>query len=166
MLDETGNISENGVAIAVSIDLSKGSGLLIEGGEWLSFRLKFLQSLFQYIGIVVVAPNEGTITIRTYRAFGEDRATQARGEATTLTLEPARYPLTDSLRGDIEPNRQIEWRPKTRKNVLQAFRLWNCAREAIENKPMATVQPQPIFNKLDDDVIGHEVAALKCLRRF
>jgi len=73
---------------------------------------------FQNIGIIVVAPNEWAITIRTYRAFGKDCATQAGREATTLTLQPARYPFTDSLRGDIEPDRQIEWRPKTRQNIL------------------------------------------------
>ena len=143
MLDETRNIPENGVPIAISIDLSKGSGFLVEGGERLSLRLKFFQTFFQYLGVVVVTPNEWTIAIRTYRAFGEGRAAQTGREATTLTLQPARYPVTDGLPGDIEPDRQIKRRPMTLENALQAFRLRNRAREAIENKPVATVQPQP-----------------------
>ena len=166
MLDETRNIPENGVPIAISIDLSKGSGFLVEGGERLSLRLKFLQALLQHIGIVVVAPDEWTIAIGAYRAFGENRATQAGREATTLTLQPVRDPITDGLRGDIEPDRQIEGRPKTSQNVPQAFRLRDRAREAIENKPMATVQPQPVFDEFNNNLVGNQFAMLRRVTRL
>src|SRR5687767_15193545 len=51
-------------------------------------------------------------------------------------------------------------------NVLQTLRLRDRSWESIENKSVAAMQPQPVFNQLHDDLVGHQPAVVGNLRRF
>ena len=45
-------------------------------------------------------------------------------------------------------------------NSLQRFRLRNRARESVEDETVRTMQAHAIFNQLDDDLIGDQLAVL------
>ena len=57
--------------------------------------------------------------------------------------------------GNIEPDREIERRPMTLQESLQTLRLRNGARKTVENETMRAVQPQPVFDQVDDDLVGN-----------
>ncbi len=74
LFDQTRNIGENGITIAIAINPSERAGLLVESRQRLRLGVEFLQSLLQDRRIIIVPPNEWSIAIRTNRAFRESRA--------------------------------------------------------------------------------------------
>ena len=129
--------------------------------SWLSsLGIDLLQPMSQRTAAIVISsPNQRSIAIRTNWPFREDRTGRTRGESAGLALQTAQDTIAHSVLRNIQPDREVERGAMTSQDGLQAFRLRSRSREAVEDKPLATVQAQPILDQADNNFIRHQVAA-------
>src|ERR1700730_10987863 len=91
--------------------------------QWLSFCVKFLQTIFQDTLIIVAASHEWAIAIGTYRTLGELGAVRTRRKSATAALQPTRDSIAHGLLRDFQPNREIERCAQPLQDSVEAFRL-------------------------------------------
>src|ERR1043166_1538748 len=75
-----------------------------------------------------------------------------------------RNALFDRVRGNVEPDRQIERRMMSLQNTVERFGLRDRARETGQNKTLRPVDSDPIFDQLDDNFIRDKLAVLGLFR--
>ena len=74
----------------------------------LRLGIELRESRFQNGGIIIRAPDQRAIAVRTNGALGKYGRSFTGSKAAGLALEPVRDAVLDCLGGNVEPDREIQ----------------------------------------------------------